>query len=198
MMYIRRIRTVLSCYILCAASPSFAAYRCSGILTDSEVAGFNTFFSPPFSPSLKMVNGEQFKMLSGAEFTTLSNSSNAPLARQMLTREQAKNLKSWLNNHTVSTIPAWFSTGLGVLNTSVGLIADLALQWNSAVSSDAHIAVANLAGTVAPKGIVEVIPSAITIDNQRKYVWFYAYLAEINGQKYVTVLHACQADVALR
>lgn len=183
---------------MCSAPLAKAGSGCNGILNSNEIAGFNTFFSPVFSPSLTTVNGDQVKTMTAGEFFTLSNSSNAPLARRVLSSQQATNLAAWLNNHATSSIPAWLSTGLGVVNSAMGLIADLALQWNSATTGDAQIAAANLAGTVTPGGLVGVVPGAAVTNGQKKYVWSYMYMADINGQSYVHVLYACQADVLIQ
>lgn len=183
---------------VCAAPLAEGAVSCSGILSDAEVAGFKKFFSPTFSPPLKIVNGDLVKVMTSGEFETLANTSSVPLAKQMLTSKQADNLKEWLNNHASSSIPAWFSTVLGLANSLVGLIADLAVQWDNSVSGDAQINAGNLAGRAVAGGVVGVVPGVAIVKGDKAYVWSYLYKINIGGQDYVHLLYACRANVVIK
>lgn len=128
----------------------------------------------------------------------MSRSSMLPLARQTLTAQQATNLAGWLNNHASSSIPGWLSTGLGLVNSVMGLIADIAIQGISAANGDAQTSAGNLAGKVSEGGLVGVVPGATTVNGKTKFIWSYIYKAELNGKSYVNVLYACQADVLIK
>jgi hypothetical protein len=183
---------------LSVAKPVYADAGCNGILNSNEILGFDTFFAPPFSPSLSMENGKQVKPMSQSEFNTMSNSSMAPLAKQKLTAQQAKNLKGWLNNHSTSSIPGWFSTGLGLAKGVMGLIADIAVQGINATTSDAQTLAGNLAGKVEEGGLVGVVPSAIMANGGKKFIWAYMYQVNIEGKSYAYNLYACQADIKIK
>lgn len=183
---------------VCATPLAAGAVSCSGILSDAEMAGFKTFFSPTFAPPLKVVNGDLVKVMTNGEFETLANTSGAPLAKQTLTAKQADNLKGWLNNHASSSIPAWFSTALGLANNLVGLIADLAVQWSNYVSADAQTNAGNLAGRAVAGGVVGVVPGAAIVKGEKTYVWSYLYKIDMGGQAYVHLLYACRANVVIK
>lgn len=182
----------------CGTPLAAGAVNCSGVLSDAEMAGFKTFFSPTFAPPLTVVKGDLVRVMTNKEFETLTNSTSAPLAKQTLTAKQAENLKGWLNSHAASNVPAWFSTVLGLANSLVGLIADLAVQWSNSISSDAQITAGNLAGRAVAGGVVGVVPGAAIVKGEKTYVWSYLYKVDIGGQAYVHLLYACRANVVIK
>lgn len=188
--------------LLCA-SAAHAAFTCNGPLTQAQVAGFDTLFSPPYSPALSkvgpLVKPEHFaKKVTKQQIATLEVAKPLIAATATLGENGAKFLKDALNDNAQSSVPGWFSTVIGAVIPVawIGSTADVMVQLLNSSGDAGRISLANLAGTVGNGGNVAVV-HRIGKDaaGGRKYIWTYSYTANINGKPTTTLLYTCAADV---
>jgi len=204
------VRQTLSVLLLILATPAFADFTCSGILDSSQVAGFNALFTPVFpggSLSYLPDGTTQVKALSIDEYNTLINTSQDALVKQVLTEQQASDLKSWLVADGNSDIPGWLSTGVGLGSGLVDLagwptlLVDLAAQGINSISAQQRNTALQVSGTVSAGGVVGVLQTVKVNANgepsSSKYAWAYVYKAMLNNYIVVSILYACEADIKI-
>ena len=81
----------------------------------------------------------------------------------------------------------------------IGVGADAMIQLINGSGSAGRVKLANLAGTVSEGGGVAAFERVTAgASGQLKFIWSYAYTADINGKSVTTLLSTCSADVETR
>lgn len=182
---------------------AIAGFTCSGILTDSQQAGFKAMFTPAYSPALTHIGGRvepanMSKKLDQTRLNLLKVKEPTVAAKYTLTESRAKILQDWLNANASATLPGWVSTVIGIAVPSawVGISADAFLQLVNAQGDAGRLKVANIAGTVSTGGHVGVLEQ-VSPDKAGKLRFIYAYIYsyQLNGKQLTTPLTVCSADV---
>lgn len=185
------------------ACPAHAAFTCNGALTQAQIDGFSTFFVPTYSPGLSKVgpsvSPEHFsKKLTKDQLSTLTVNTPIVAATALLNKDQAKFLKTVLNDNAKSSVPGWFAAAVGAFVPSawIGLSADLMTELVNGAGDAGRLNLANVAGTVSVGGNVAIVHRvAKDKAGARKFIWAYSYTATLNGKPTTTLLYACAANI---
>lgn len=181
-----------------------AGFNCKGPLTQPQLEGLKTFFSPEFTPALKHTGGRvadlgnYYKVVSSSTYSSLANDEPQIAAEATLDSTKAGHLKRYLNENASREVPGFIATALSIFVPAawVGISADVGIQIMNSSGSAGRAKLANIAGTVSAGGKVGVI-HRITKGNNGKdyYLWNYVYSGTLNGKNFMFVLESCAADV---
>jgi hypothetical protein len=181
------------------------AQSCSGVLNDNQAKGFETFFSPTYSPSLStnggpVTNATVVKRLSQDDMKRLSKKIPIVVQKVQLSDQNATDLKGWLNDNATTGVPGWVSTVAGIVAPSAwaGVSVDALFQLINGAGDAGQLTAANIAGTVSQGGWVGVTEQVNkTNSGDTKFVWTYLYQATLNGKLVTSPLRACSVDVVV-
>ena len=182
------------------------AQSCSGVLNEHQAKGFDTFFSPTYSPSLTSNGGPVttvtlVKRLSQDDIKRLSKKIPIVVQKVQLSDQNATDLKGWLNDNATTGVPGWVSTVAGIVAPSewAGVSVDVLFQLINGAGNAGQLTAANIAGTVSKGGWVGVTEQVNKTDSgDSKFVWTYLYQATLNGKLVTSPLRACSADVVVQ